>query len=103
MREHVGTAAFGLDESESLGVVEPLDGTDRHVSLPHSCWSRLGCANRKFFAGVHKRVKTVRPRDDRPGPRNEHPSAPKQSRRPVAVSHLEARAAATTWQPGYRT
>src|SRR5687768_12224581 len=36
MRKNVGPAAFGFDESEALGIVEPLDGAERHVTLPHS-------------------------------------------------------------------
>jgi len=61
VRENVGSAAFGLDEPESLGIVEPLDCANRHVSLPHDRSLILALGATQNFAGVPKRVKTVRP------------------------------------------
>ena len=37
MREHVRTAAVGLDETETLRVIEPFDRARRHVLLPSEC------------------------------------------------------------------
>jgi hypothetical protein len=51
MGEHIATAFLGLDEAETLGIVEPLDTAESH--LAHSC---RGAANHKPRAIVKIRA-----------------------------------------------